>query len=144
MVLTGLWLVCDDGITRPVIRAKVLGNDGTFYAETFLVDSCADRTVLSAAVLRQLGTPADQSNPGFTLQGVGGASDSVLVRTVLEFPRTDGNPARVRGEYAAFTNPEATDLSILGRDVLDIFDLIISRRRNEILLLTGNHQYRVE
>jgi hypothetical protein len=144
MVLIGLWLACDDCITRPVIRAKVLGGDGTPYAESFLVDSCADRTVLSAALLRQLGFPADQLNPGVALQGVGGASDSVLVRTMLEFPRTDGNPARVRGEYAAFTNPRATDLSILGRDVLDIFDLIISRRRDEVLLVTGNNQYRVE
>jgi len=144
MVLTGLWLVCDDGITRPVIRAKVLGDDGIHHAENFLIDSGADRTVLSAALLRQLGSSADQTIPEFTLQGVGGASHSVLVRTVLEFPRTDGNPARVRGEYAAFTNPEATDLSILGRDVLDIFDLIVSRRRNEVLLLAGNHQYRVD
>jgi hypothetical protein len=35
-------------------------------------------------------------------------------------------------------------MSILGRDVLDHFDLIESRRRNEVLLLAQNHQYRVE
>ena len=66
------------------------------------------------------------------------------MNTVVELPRADGDPARVRGKFAAFTDPAATDLSILGRDVLDLFDVIVSRRRNEVLLVTGNHQDRVE
>jgi hypothetical protein len=121
MIITGMWLICDDGITRPVIRAKVIGSDGKPYSENFLIDSCADRTVLSAALLNELKFLADPAGLGLTLKGVGGASDSVLVRTVLEFIRSDGDTVRVRGEYAAFTSPEATDFSILGRDVLDIF-----------------------
>jgi hypothetical protein len=35
-------------------------------------------------------------------------------------------------------------MSILGRDVLNHFDLILSRRRNEVLLVAPNHQYRIE
>jgi hypothetical protein len=35
-------------------------------------------------------------------------------------------------------------MSVLGRDVLVQFDVILSRRRNEVLLLAPNHQYRVE
>ena len=50
----------------------------------------------------------------------------------------------LRGEFAGFTDPTATDLSILGRDVLDHFDVLISRRRNEILLLAPRHRYRIE
>jgi hypothetical protein len=65
------------------------------------------------------------------------------VRTVLAFQADDGVTARVHGEYAAFTDPEVTDMSILGRDVLDNFDVILSRRREEVLLLAPNHQYRV-
>ncbi len=38
----------------------------------------------------------------------------------------------------------AADMSILGRDVLDHFDLLLSRRRNEVLLLATNHRYRAE
>jgi hypothetical protein len=68
----------------------------------------------------------------------------VLVNTVVEFTKEDGGPVRVRGEYAAFTDPAATDLSILGRDVLDLFDIIVSKRRQEVLLVAGNHRYRVE
>jgi hypothetical protein len=34
-------------------------------------------------------------------------------------------------------------LSVLGRDVLDNFDVIFSRRRDEVLLLAPNHSYTV-
>ena len=34
-------------------------------------------------------------------------------------------------------------MSILGREILDHFDVILSRRRNEVLLLTKEHSYRV-
>ena len=50
---------------------------------------------------------------------------------------------RIHGVYAAFTDPNTTDMSILGRDVLDNFDVIVSKPRNEVLLLSQNHQYRV-
>ena len=40
--------------------------------------------------------------------------------------------------YAAFTDPSATDLSILGRDILNWFDLILGRQRKEVLLLATN------
>jgi hypothetical protein len=45
--------------------------------------------------------------------------------------------ARVQGQFAAFTDPAASDLSVLGRDVLDHFDLIVSKRRNDVLILAG-------
>ena len=41
-------------------------------------------------------------------------------------------------------SPGPLDLSVLGRDVLDNFDLIVSRRRDEVLLLAPAHSYRVE
>jgi hypothetical protein len=63
---------------------------------------------------------------------------------MIEFMRDDGTPIRVRGTFAGFTDPGATDLSILGRDVMDNFDLIISRQRGEIVLLAPSHQYRIE
>jgi len=43
--------------------------------------------------------------------------------------------------FGAFTSESALDLSILGRDVLANFDLILGRRRNEVLLLAPPHQY---
>ena len=144
MLVVGEWRVCDDGVTRPALRAKVHAHDGTHQTEAFLVDSGADRTVFSANLLSRLGFPPTPAPASLSLQGISGTCGFVLVGTVLELTRDDGGPAHIRGEFAAFIDPTATDLSILGRDVLYHFDVILSRRRNEVLLLAPNHQYRVE
>lgn len=54
MHFNGEWLQCDDGIVRPVIRAEVETNGGSWRALELLVDTGADRTVLSANVLESL------------------------------------------------------------------------------------------
>lgn len=144
MLIAGEWKLRDDGVMRPIVRARVLGSDGSHVAEDFLIDSGADRTALSATLLARLPLLAENAQPGFSLSGIGGTSAFVSVTTVLEFIRDDGGLARVRGEFAGFTNPTATDLSILGRDVLDHFDLIISRQRGAIRLIAPRHQYRID
>ena len=58
--------------------------------------------------------------------------------------RDDGVPIAVSGAFTAFTDPAATDMSVLGRDVLNNFDVILSWRRKEVLLLAPNHQYHVK
>ena len=75
--------------------------------------------------------------------GIGAGSAFVLISAVLQLTRDDGRPINIRAELAAFTDPSSTDLSILGRDVLDNFALILSRRRDEVLLLARSHQYQV-
>ncbi len=144
MLIAGEWLLCEDGVNRPVVRGKAQAADGTMHAEWFLVDTGADRTVLCADFVKQLGLSATAPPPGWGLTGVGGEQGFVVLSTVLEFTRADGGPARVRGDFAAFVAASATDFPILGPDVLDNFDVILSRRRNEMLLLAPNHQYRVE
>ena len=144
MRIPGEWQVCDDGVTRPLARAAVLDGDGHLIAEDSLIDSGADRTVFAPALLTRLRLPISSASTGVTLSGIGGASPFVVLTTAVEFLRDDGGAVRVRGEFAAFTDPTATDLSVLGRDVLDNFDLIISRRRSEILLLAPRHQYRID
>jgi hypothetical protein len=144
MRIVGEWLMRDDGVTRPVVRAKVAAADGTWERDIFLVDSGADRTVFSARLLWKLGFPTTPEPGNSILQGIGGVCDSIAVKTVVELTRDDGGVIHLRGEFAAFTNPTETDSSILGRDVLNLFDLILSRKRNEVLLLAADHQYRVE
>jgi hypothetical protein len=143
MRIVGSWLLCEDGVTRPTVRAQVLAADGTLVSEDFLVDLAADRSVFSAVLQTRLGLPTDPSPAGEALVGISGASTYVLVTSLVEFTRDDGGTARVRGQFAVFTDRQATDVSILGRDVLDLFDVICSRRRNEVLLLAGSHQYHV-
>jgi hypothetical protein len=144
MLVRGEWQLRDDGAVRPIIRARVLGSAGQLTSENFLIDSGADRTVLSAVLLSRLRLPVQSASPGFILSGIGGTSEFVLVSTAIELMRDDGRSVRIRGEFAGFTDPRATDISILGRDVLDNFDLIIGRHRNIILLLAPRHRYHVD
>ena len=144
MLIAGKWQVGDDGVLRPLVRAAVSGMDGRLVADDVLIDSGADRTVLSAALLARLSLPTRSTPSGSTLSGSGGGCAFVLVTSAVEFVHEDGGAVRVRGEFAGFTEPTATDLSILGRDVLDNFDLIISWRRSEVLLLAPRHYYRIE
>ena len=81
--------------------------------------------------------------PGVSLVGIGGASGFQPVNAILEFLRDDGELARVTGRYSVFTAPSATDMSILGWDVLANFDVILSASRDEVLLLSQRHEYRV-
>lgn len=144
MRIVGEWLTCDDLVLRPCVRGRVAGAGGTYAEDDFLIDTGADRTVFGAAFLAKLGILTLTPSAEIALQGIGGNSAFVLLTTVLELTRDDGGPAHIRGEFAAFTDPTATDLSILGRDVLNHLDVILSRRRGEVLLLAPNHQYRVE
>lgn len=143
MRIDGRWMDFDDGETRPVVSANVAGIDGRLHLDDFLIDTGADRTVLSAGLLAELRLPPEPPSPGAALRGIGGDTEMLLVSTLLEFTRDDGRPARVGGRFAAFTDRGATDVSILGRDVLDHFDVIISRRRDEVLLLAPDHRYQV-
>ncbi len=143
MRIVGKWHMCEDGNTRPVVDATVSSAGDRASLEIFLVDTCSDCTVLSAQLFQKLQLIGKPASPGISLKGITGSGDYLVVNSVVEFLRAEGGPVRVRGEMAAFTDPMATDLSILGRDVLDHFDVIISRRRNEVLLLGGNHYYQV-
>jgi hypothetical protein len=144
MRIAGTWRTCDDGIARPVLRGVLSGAQGRPLTEWFLIDTGADQTVLSGAVRFRLGIPGRPPDTGYRLMGIGGASDFVLITTQVEFSGDDDQVVRVRGEFSALTDPAATDFSVLGRDVLDKFDLALSRHKDEIWLLTGTHRYRIE
>jgi Retroviral aspartyl protease len=144
MRIMGEWQVGDDGTTRPVVAAQVQCADGALLAEDFLVDSGADRTVFRAHPLQTLDFPVNAGSEGSILQGIGGVGESVVVNTVVVLTRDDRGEVHMRGEFAAFTDPSATDMSILGRDILNKFDVILSHQRDEVLLLAMNHRYRVE
>jgi hypothetical protein len=52
----------------------------------------------------------------------------LLVSAELEFEHAGGTVG-IKGQYAAFNDPSATDFSVLGRDVLDLFHLILILQR---------------
>jgi hypothetical protein len=143
MLIAGEWFVSDDGVARPVLDIVVRIGDSRRQGDRFLVDSGADRTVFSRTLLARLQTSGSSPPEGHGLVSAAGAARFVLVEAVLELSAVHGQPASVRGEFAAFTDEATLEMSILGRDVLDNFDVILSRRRNEVLLLAGNHLYQV-
>jgi hypothetical protein len=143
MRIVGDWFLFDDGESRPILRAKLRTGHGTMITEQFLVDTGADRTVFTAALLRQLALPAEPAPPDERLLGIGGAAAYVVVESAIELTRDDGGPAVVRGRFTAFTDPLATDVSVMGRDVLSNFDVIVSRPNSEVLLLAPGHRYQV-
>jgi hypothetical protein len=125
-----------------MILLEVEGAGGQFHSDYFLVDSGGERTVLSFALCQSLGLPGVPA-PGARIIGISGVAPVVLVTSQLRFTAVDGQTVPVNGPFAAFVDPLASPHSILGRDLLDSFDLILSRRRNDVLLLSGVHSYQV-
>lgn len=142
MRLNGEWLQCRDGDIRPVVRGAILGGDGVWRTLEFLVDTGADRTVLNADVLSDSSlTKQEADRP---VGGIGGMVSIVVVDSQLRFLRDDGVFTFFRGRFAACTHIEALDMSILGRDILDMFALIVDRRADVVAILGGNHRYSIQ
>ena len=141
MRLPGFWLLCDDGILRPVFRGEMATVNGNSVPAEFLVDTGADRTVLCASVLQRLGLPHVPANK--QLVGAGGAVDTVIVDTAIHLQRDDGGAAIFRCQFAAFREPDALDTSVLGRDISNLLVLIVDRPRHLICLLGAGHQYAI-
>ncbi len=138
MRIDGLWMVCDDGIVRPVVRGEVRAENGTWIEASLLIDTGADRTVLSADVLDLLGL--SRETPAERLEGVGGRADSVIVSTTLRLRRETGAMVSFEGRLAAFTDPAALDMSVLGRDLINLFPLVVARPQDVVCLLGPGHR----
>jgi predicted aspartyl protease len=143
MRIDGEWLLFDEGVVRPVIRGEFLSGDGSWVRLPFLVDTGADRTVLSAAILTALRLQpiADHED----ISGLGGIVRSVVIETPIRFSREEGrNKVVFRGQYVAVTELETLDVSILGRDITDLFALIVDRPSNVVCLIGQRHRYTIE
>ena len=141
MQITGEWYIGDDGTARPVLRGEILTENGSWLKAPFLVDTGADRTVLSAALLSGLHLPTFV--PQDRLGGVGGLAESVIVKTQICFSRETGSKVVFRGLYAAIPQLEMLDISVLGRDVTGLFAVIVDQPRNVVYLLGQRHGYSI-
>jgi hypothetical protein len=99
-----------------VIRGEILAGDGSWVKAPFLVDTAADRTVFSLNVLEALSL--EPIIPSTQLQGVGGGASSLVVETQIRLTRDGGSKVVFRGQYAAVTEKESLDMSLLGRDII--------------------------
>lgn len=144
MLVMGQWQRGNDGLLRPFVAAEVVAASGNKLLEYFLLDTGSDRTVFSATLLGKLGLPTKPAPANLSILGVGGGFSSVvIVDTTLELPRADGGAIQIQVQFLAFTQFGPFDYNLMGRDILDHFDVIGSRPRNEVLLLAGVHHYTV-
>jgi hypothetical protein len=139
MQINGEWLLCDDGIVRPVIRGEILADDGSWVPVPFLLDTGADRTVFSAAMLAALHLHS-LSGPE-RLSGLGGTVRAFGIETQVRFSHEEGRKVVFRGSYAAVTALEVLDMSVLGRDITNMFAVVADRPGNVVCLLGQRHQY---
>ena len=142
MRIDGQWLLCDDGVMRPVISGEILAANGSWEKSEFLVDTGADRTVFSAATLAKLGLQPVAMQEG--ISGLGGMADAVSVATQIRLTHEDAGKVVFRGQYAAVIELEALDMSVLGRDITDVFAVIVDRLHDVVCLLGQRHRYSIE
>jgi predicted aspartyl protease len=123
------------------MQGEALSSDGSWVKLRFLVDTGADRTVFSAPVLELLQLKAIDSAE--RLSGAGGVVDSVIVATEIRFSHDQSGKATFQGQYAACGQTETSDMSVLGRDILNLFALIVDRPGDTIFLVGPHHTYSI-
>ena len=133
MLLPGYWRVCDNGVLRPVFRGRIVSAGGfSLWSSSLWTPEPIGRCCPPPSLIS---SDCQAFRPTTTLGGVGGVSATVLVATAIHLPRAGGGDAVFRGQFAAFTAPEALDMSVLGRDVTNLFTLIVDRPRDVVCLL---------
>jgi len=70
--------------------------------------------------------------------------ESVEIATQIRLSRDDGGKAVFRGRYAAFTRLESLDISVLGRDIMQMFAVIVDRPGGVVAFVRPNHRYQIE
>ena len=53
-----------------------------------------------------------------------GKADSIIVQAEIRLLRETGQPISITGSYAGFTDAAASDMSVLGRDITNLFALM--------------------
>jgi hypothetical protein len=142
MRIDGEWALLDDDVMRPIVTGDIKASNDAWVKVPFLVDTGADRTVFSAATLAKLGLQSIAAQAG--ISGLGGWAASVVVATQIRLTREDASKVVLRGQYAAVTELEALDISVLGRDITGLFAVIVDKPHNVVCLLGQRHRYTIE
>jgi hypothetical protein len=144
MRIDGRWHLFKDGVLRPVVDAAVETPSGTLQPVMLLLDAGADRTVFDStfrSLLFSLALPEDETPE---LGGIGGKVDCIFIQTRLAFVSVDGRRATVQGPFGVFGDPNSSDVSVLGRDVTNNFDVIYSYPNRQVTLLAAPHGFQIQ
>jgi hypothetical protein len=64
----------------------------------------------------------------------------VLVTTQIHFFRETGATVSFDGQFAAFTDPKALDMSVLGRDITNLFAVLVDRSQDVVSMVAAKHR----
>ena len=132
------------GANRPFITAYVLSPGGRWIQYSFLVDTGADETFLHYRSIKILGIDTSLLEIRDDVGGVGGYGIPYF-RLNTQIKLISLRATKVfGGEVNIFLDPHASEVPLLGRDVLDNFSVIFDRRRNNVILLDDPDTYRIE
>ncbi|MBY0523349.1 MAG: retroviral-like aspartic protease family protein [Gemmataceae bacterium] len=124
-----------------MIRGELLTGQQEWQVVHFLLDTGADRTLLHAETLQLL--QLEHSPAAVHLGGVSGVAAPVLVETTLRLKREDGTKIVFPGKFLAATEPSPLDMSLLGRDIISLFALIVDQPGNVVSLVNQRHGYSI-
>ena len=141
MRIAGRWHESDDGVVRPVLSGEIESVSGDWIKTRFLIDTGADCTVFSADVVENLGLEAHPA--AARLGGVGGVADTMVIETKIRLSTDEGGRAVFQGRFAVVADPGNLDMSVIGRDILDSFALIVDRPGDMIALVAQRHRYSI-
>ncbi len=116
-------------------------SDGEPRAVEFLVDIGADRTVLCAATAKELSLALVASEE--MISGLGGTTETAVVETVIQLWRETGVPVSFHGQFTAVTDAAGLEMNVLGRDIMDLFAVIVDRPGNVVCMLSQRHRYAI-
>ena len=139
MRINGVWQLDEHEVTEPVLFGRLQRLDSSWIPAAFLIDTGAERTLLSPDILEALGFVATPSRHQFV--GLGGAVDVWTVQTKLRLDLDSGSHIDINGPFDGLHSGREGEMSILGRDVIGHFATIFDRPADTITLLHGRHRY---
>ncbi|HEX7376559.1 MAG TPA: hypothetical protein VF278_05575, partial [Pirellulales bacterium] len=122
-------------------RGEVLAANGTWESVEFLADIGADRSVLTAALFTVLGYESVQTD--LELNGLGGTARVNVAETQIRLTDVHGRKVVFRGSFAAAGDGSALDIAVIGRDITNLFAVIIDWPGDVVCLLRGNDRYQI-
>lgn len=141
MRIDGHWHVDADSVLRPVLTGAVDDVAGGSVRVRFMVDTGADGSALTSADADELGI--DPVESGGKLFGVAGDTAEVYVETVVRFVRDDGTTVAFRDRLSVLPPDSPFTLSVVGRNILNVFAVIVDRPGDAVTLVTGQHRYSI-
>jgi hypothetical protein len=132
-----------DGITEPRINIEIVTNNVSIEVNC-LIDTGADNSYFPSNFIEKLNIDTSKLLLKSNISGVGSSNLECYIYTCEVVLRTKYNQKlQISMSIGIFKDKNALDEPIIGRDLLDLFDLIISKRKNEVLLLFDDTSYQL-